>query len=321
MTHAANGDTGIELSIVSTLYRSARSLEAFHARASAAAARLTSRYEIVLVNDGSPDDSLAIALRLHETDPHLRVVDLARNFGHHKAMMTGLERARGDLVFLLDSDLEEEPEWLERFDAARRETGADVVYGVQSKRKGGLVERATGVLYYMFFNTLLEAPLPRNIVTARLMSRRYVQSLIQHRDREIFMAGLWVITGFTQVPLRVDKLSLSPTTYSLRKRLSVFVNSITSFSNRPLIYIFYLGCGLMGLSALAAVYLIVRAFVRGYGVPGWASLIVSIWFLGGMTIFCLGVIGVYLAKVFIETKDRPYTIVRAEYPSPEDRQR
>ncbi len=307
--------TDIVLSIVSTLYLSARSIEAFHERASTAAAGLTPNYEIILVNDGSPDDSLAAALRLRAGDPHLHVVDLSRNFGHHKAMMTGLERARGRLVFLLDSDLEEDPAWLAAFERTLRERNADVVYGVQESRKGGLLERASGLVFYRFFNSLLELPLPRNIVTARLMTRRYVQSLVRHRDREIFMAGLWMITGYLQVPIEVRKQSLSPSTYSLRKRLSVFVNSVTSFSNRPLIHIFYLGCGIMGLSGLAAIYLVVRAVLRGYGVPGWPSLIVSIWFLGGLTIFCLGVIGVYLAKVFSEAKDRPYTIVRAEYPA------
>ena len=308
-----DGTIPMRLSIVSTLYRSASHLDEFYARTVAAARRLTNDFEIILVNDGSPDDSLAVALRLYEADPRVRVVDLARNFGHHKAMMTGLEHATGDLVFLLDSDLEEQPEWLGEFHQALDRTGADVVYGVQGRRKGDWFERSTGAVYFGIFNTLLDQPLPKNVVTARLMTDRYVRSLVQHRDREICMAGLWVLTGFEQIPIPVNKLSRGRTTYSVRKRISVLVNSVTSFSNRPLVYIFYLGCVIMSMAALAGFYLIVRAFRRGFGVPGWPSLIVSIWFLGGLTIFCLGVIGIYVAKVFMETKDRPYTIVRAEY--------
>jgi putative glycosyltransferase len=308
-----DGTMPMRLSIVSTLYRSAPHLDEFYTRAVAAARQLTEDFEIILVNDGSPDDSLAVALRLYQADPRVRVVDLARNFGHHKAMMTGLEHARGELVFLLDSDLEEQPEWLGEFNEVRGQTGADVVYGVQSRRKGDWFERSTGAVYFGIFNKLLDHPLPRNVVTARLMTRRYVRSLVQHRDREICMAGLWVLTGFEQVAVPVNKLSRGRTTYSVRKRISVLVNSVTSFSNRPLVYIFYLGCVIMSMAALAGFYLIVRAIVRGSGVPGWPSLIVSIWFLGGLTIFCLGVIGIYVAKVFMETKDRPYTIVRAEY--------
>ena len=135
----------MRLSIVTTLYRSARHLDEFHARVSAAAARFTPDYEIVLVNDGSPDDSLAVALKLLERDDRVRIIDLARNFGHHKAMMTGLAEARGDLVFLIDSDLEEPPELLTEFAEAIHDGQADVVYGVQDQRRGGLVERVERV--------------------------------------------------------------------------------------------------------------------------------------------------------------------------------
>ena len=126
----------MHLSIVATLYRSAPHLEEFHARVCRAAAAASDDYELILVNDGSPDESLDIALRLLAGDARLRIVDLARNFGHHKAMMTGLAHARGELVFLIDSDLEEEPELLPLFVDRMRETHADVVYGVQNSRRG-----------------------------------------------------------------------------------------------------------------------------------------------------------------------------------------
>ena len=123
------------LSIVTTLYNSAPYLEEFHARVCAAAEQITPDYEIIFVNDGSPDNSLQIALSLYQKNERVRIVDLSRNFGHHKAMMTGLAQARGGMVFLIDSDLEEEPELLETFYKELRTTGADVVFGVQQKRK------------------------------------------------------------------------------------------------------------------------------------------------------------------------------------------
>jgi putative glycosyltransferase len=139
----------MKLSIVATLYQSAPYIPEFLRRAAASASELVGDdYEIVLVNDGSPDDSLAVAVAATAQDPHLRVVDLSRNFGHHKAMMTGLAHARGELVYLLDSDLEEEPEWLARFAARLRELDCDVVYGVQVTRKGEWFERWSGQLYY-----------------------------------------------------------------------------------------------------------------------------------------------------------------------------
>jgi len=303
----------MRLSIVTTLYRSARHLEEFHARISAVAARFTPDYEILLVNDGSPDDSLAVALKLFEHDDRVRIVDLARNFGHHKAMMTGLAEARGDLVFLIDSDLEEPPELLTEFAEAIKEGHADVVYGVQDRRRGGLVERSSGWLFFRLFNLLSEQPIPENLATVRLMTRRYVSALVSHRERKMMIAGLWALTGFKQIARKIAKGTKGDTAYGFRRKVSVLVDSVTSFSDRPLVLIFYLGLAIGGTSSLAAVYLVVRRLFFGVALPGWPSLIVSIWMLGGLMLICLGIIGIYLSKIFIETKQRPYTIVRQIY--------
>jgi len=303
----------MRLSIVATLYRSARHLDEFHARISAAAARFTSDYEIVLVNDGSPDDSLAVALKLLEHDDRVRIIDLARNFGHHKAMMTGLAEARGDLIFLIDSDLEEPPELLTEFAEAIQDGQADVVYGVQDHRRGGLVERVSGWLFFRLFNLLSEQRIPENVVTVRLMTRRYVSALVSHRERKMMIAGLWALTGFNQIARTIARGAKGQTSYSFSHKVSLLVDSITSFSDRPLVLIFYLGLAIGGTSSLAAVYLVVRRLFFGVALPGWPSLIVSIWMLGGLMLICLGIIGIYLSKIFIETKQRPYTIVRQIY--------
>lgn len=307
----------VRVSVVTSMFRSSPFLEEFYSRTVKAISAISSSYEIVLVNDGSPDDSLAVALRLRERDPRVRIIDLSRNFGHYRALMTGLAQARGELVFLIDCDLEEEPEWLLRFHEMLRRTGADVIYGVQAARKGGLMERVSGDVFYTLLNRMLTDPIPRNVLTVRLMTRRYVRALVQHMDREICLAGLWVITGFDQRPLEVVKGSRPGSSYSLRTRASALVNAVTSFSNRPLIYIFYMGAAVVTISLLAALVLVIQALSGGIGVAGYASLIISIWFLGGLTLFSVGIVGVYLAKVFTETKNRPYTVIRAEYGTPE----
>lgn len=301
------------LSIVTTLYSSAAYLKNFYSRMSAAAQQITNDYEIVMVNDGSPDNSLDIAVSLYERDERVRVVDLSRNFGHHKAMMTGLAYARGDLIFLIDCDLEEDPELLGSFRVALRESRSDVVFGVQKSRKGYLSERLTGFLFYTLFNFLSTDPIPRNLLTVRLMTKRYVSALIQHQEREVMLAGLLVITGFKQTPIAVQKHHRGATTYNVRRKISLAVNSVTSFSNKPLVFIFYLGCLIFFLSSMAAIWLVVRRVFFGVLLEGWPSLIVSIWMLGGLTIFCLGIIGSYLSKMFVEIKQRPYTIVRTLY--------
>jgi putative glycosyltransferase len=302
------------LSIVSTLYRSQATLAEFWERASAAARRIAGDdYEIVLVNDGTPDGSLEVALSLYERDPHVRVVDLSRNFGHHKAMMTGLEHARGALVFLIDCDLEEAPELIEAFHARLRESGADVVYGVQTARKGGWFERVAGHLFFRLFNLLSPHPLPVNVLTVRLMTRRYVDSLVAHRERAILIAGLWVITGYRQEAMPVAKGSRRRSSYTFAHKVAIFVDSVTSFSDRPLVAIFYLGSLIVVTATGGVLHLVYRKLVHGISVVGWPSLIVSVWLLGGLTIFSIGLLGIYLSKIFIETKQRPYTIVRALY--------
>jgi putative glycosyltransferase len=224
--------------------------------------------------------------------------------------MTGLEHAKGELIFLLDSDLEEAPELLTQFHSELGSTGADVVYGVQRSRRGGWFERASGSAFYWLFNLLSTYPVPSNLVTTRLMKRAYVKALVQHKDREIFLAGLWAITGFRQAALPVEKGHKGKTTYNLARRGAALVDAITSFSNRPLIFIFYVGSAVVTVSAIAGVALILRVLFFGPFLPGWASLMVSLWFLGGLMIFCIGIVGIYLSRVFSETKERPYTIIR-----------
>lgn len=303
----------MQLSIVATLYYSAPYLVEFCERASSAARQFTDHYEILLVNDGSPDNALDVACALFEQNSHVRVIDLSRNFGHHKAMMTGLAHARGTLVFLIDCDLEEEPELLGLFYREMQSARADMVYGVQEQRKGGWGERLSGELFYTLFNLFSTYPVPANVLTARLMSRRYVDSLVAHQERELFLLGLLTITGFSQRPMVVHKHAKATSTYNVSRKVALLVNAVTSFSNRPLILIFYLGCLILLLASLAALYLIVQRLFFGVLLTGWPSLIVSIWLLGGLMIFCQGIIGIYLSKIFIESKERPYTIIRQHY--------
>lgn len=304
----------MKLSIVATLYQSAPYIDEFHRRASAAARQVAGDdYEIVLVNDGSPDDSLERAVRLTENDRHVVVVDLSRNFGHHKAMRAGLEHATGERIFLIDSDLEEEPEWLISFSQQMIAEAADVIYGVQATRKGGWFERWSGSVYYVLLNWLLSIDHPRNITTTRLMSRRYVDALLRHTEVEAVISCLWVITGFKQCPQTVTKHMSSSTTYSLSKKLSHSVNAVTSFSAMPLKLIFFFGIAVFLASLAYAAVLVINHSMRSQSVDGWTSIMVSVWLLGGLIISFIGVIGIYLAKIFSETKQRPYAIVRNIY--------
>ncbi len=309
----------MKLSIVASLFQSARYISDFHRRASEVAKQIAgSSYEIVLVNDGSIDASLETAVTLARGDPHVVVVDLSRNFGHHKAMMTGLAFAKGEKVFLIDSDLEEEPEWLLSFMSKMSSEKVDVVFGVQSKRRGGIFERVSGWFFYKLFRVLTGLSQPDNILTARLMSRRYVNALLQHKERELNIGALWIITGFKQAQLALTKKSTSPTTYSFARKLEHFINAITSFSSTLLVVTFYVGL-IIFLAALAyAFYIAWLYFFVSTPPDGYTSTITSIWLLSGLVILFLGIQGIYISKIFYEVKQRPYTIVRDVYKSPHD---
>jgi putative glycosyltransferase len=300
----------MKLSIVTTLYKSASTVEEFYRRAVAAADGLTRDFEIVMVDDGSPDDSLAIACALARQDDRVRVIELSRNFGHHKALMTGLAHAKGDLCFLIDSDLEEDPGLLKGFWQTLEQGDQDVVYGFQKERKGDFLTRLTGDIAYRVFSALISQPIPRNHITVRLMRREYVDALLLHREQQVVIGGLWVITGFRQIGVPVDKLSRKGTTYSYWHRWLILIDSVTSFSEVPLVAIFYLGIAISAMSTLVGITLLILKLIFGSAIQGWVSVMLSVWFLGGLLIFCVGLIGIYISKIFVETKNRPYTIVR-----------
>lgn len=304
----------MKLSIVTTLYKSSLYVDEFYERITSEAKKITENYEIIFVDDGSPDDSLKKCISLYQKDKKVKVIELSRNFGHHKAIMTGLSHAKGEFVFLIDSDLEEEPELLGRFwNELQNSENIDVVYGVQESRKGGWFERWSGSVFYKIYNTLSDIKMPYNMVTSRLMTQKYNYELVQYKESELNIGGLYVSTGFNQKELKINKNAISETTYTFSKKISHMVNSITSFSSKPLLYIFNIGLVTTIFSLIFIIKLIIDKIFFNITFEGWTSIIVSIWFFGGLIILFLGIIGIYLSKVFIEVKDRPYTIIRKTY--------
>lgn len=278
---------------------------------SSVVAQLTNEYEIVFVNDGSPDESLAVAIKIAKSDPHVVVVDLTRNFGHHQAMLTGLAHTRGELVYLIDVDLEDQPEWLTEFYSTLKSSpSADMVYGVQHKRKGGIAESLLGSVFYRTFNLLSTTKIQSDETVARLMTRRFVDSLLKFKEKEIVFSGLCALTGFTQLTVKVHKQQNGDSTYTFARKINLAVNYIASFSNRPLFMIFNLGLIVTFFAMVFVAYIVFQKVFFGTPLMGWSSVIASIWLIGGMIIFGIGILGIYLAKVFAEVKGRPIALVR-----------
>lgn len=304
----------MKISVVTPLFRSAPYLEELCMRLTKTIAAIAAdQHEIILVNDGSPDDDLAIAKRLAAADPHIVVIDLSRNFGQHSALMTGVDFADGDLVFILDSDLEEQPEWMATFHEEMSRTGCDVVFGVNTVAKGSAPYRLGRRLFYALLKMLSGIPFPRDIVTARLMTRRYVDALLEYGEREMFLSGIWHMVGFTQLPVAVRKHKESATTYTLPRLVNLFVNGVTSFSTRPLVAISVAGMALSMAALLFIGWVVMRAVFYGVAVEGWASVMASVLIVGGASMFFNGVIAIYVAKIFLEVKKRPRATIREIY--------
>lgn len=304
----------MKISVVTPLYKSAPYIEELHRRC-VAAIRATgaNQYEIIFVNDASPDNSLETARRVAQADANVIVIDLARNFGQHRAVMTGLAHATGDYVFVMDSDLEDEPEWITLFYDEMIARGCDVVYGINNNQKGGLLYSAARNFFYYVLNVLSSVSFPPNVCSARLMTRRYVAALLQFTERELFMAGIWHMTGFTQLPIEVVKQDRSATTYSMAGRINVFVNAVTAFSTRPLAFISVFGIALSAVAFFFVMWVFYKKFVHGIAIEGWASVMAAVLAIGGLSLFFNGVMAIYIAKIFIEVKQRPRSIIKDIY--------
>lgn len=310
--HSPSSSLRPSISIVSTMYRSRSFLERFLAECLQAVESIGSpSFEIILVNDGSPDDSLEFAVNATKEIPELVVVDLSRNFGHHYAMQAGLEQARGDRVFLIDSDLEVSPLTLAEFKAKQDATGADVVYGYQDIRKGGMFEKASGGVFYTVFNLLSDTKIPENLATERIMTRRYVDALLRLGDRNLFMAGMMSWTGYTQIGMPLNKTQRhGASTYTLSRRIKLMVNAVSSFSVLPLTWLFNVGISITLLSFTFLLYLLGRKILFDDAMTGYTSLMGLTALSLGVTTTGMGLIGIYLGKVFNQVQNRPTYIIK-----------
>jgi len=301
-------------SVVTTLYRSAPFIEEFYRRIVKAVTTLTHDYEIVMVDDGSPDDSATIVKQIADVDPNVRLVQLSRNFGHHKAIMTGLDHTDGDLIFFVDCDLEEAPEHIVDFyEQLTAMPDADVIYGVQQEREGTWFRRFFGSIFYRLYNSLTAYTIPENLTTMRLMRRPYVDALRAHREKVFVIAALWTLTGFQQIAYPIRKSYKGTTSYNLSRKMAQIIYGTISVSARPLIGIAALGLFITVLTMITGMIYLTMSLLGMIGVVGWVTIVLSILLLGGMNLFATGIVAIYLSVIFQEVKERPYTIVKTVY--------
>lgn len=299
------------LSIVIPVYNEEDGLDALVSRVTnAAQACFGADYEFILVNDGSRDASWAKICAAAERDPRIVAINLARNHGHQLALTAGLHHVRGELVFVLDADLQDPPELLAPMLARLRE-GHDVVYGQRIKRRGETAfKRGTAALFYRTLDKLVDTRIPPDTGDFRLMTRRVVDQLNAMPERYRFIRGLVSFVGFSQVafPYERDARFAGETKYPLRKMVALAVDAVTSFSVVPLRFASHLGM-LFGLAGLASLAGILWVWLAGGTVQGWASLAALILIMGSVQLLVLGVFGEYLGRMYMEAKHRPLFLI------------
>lgn len=303
------------LSIVVPMHNESQNVQAFYDRVAGVLDGLGETWEIVCVNDGSRDDTLAQLTELHLRDPRVKVIDLSRNFGKEIALTAGLDHATGDAVIPIDADLQDPPELIPELLAKWRE-GYEVVNATRRSRQGETwVKKATANAFYRALEKMTSIRIPRNTGDFRLISRPAMDALRRLPERNRFMKGLFAWVGFRQATVYFDRhpRHAGVTTWNYWRLWNLALDGITSFSSLPLRIWSYLGAGIALCAFFYASFLILRTLFFGIDLPGYASIMVTILFIGGIQLIGLGVLGEYLGRIFEEVKQRPMYLIRESH--------
>lgn len=305
----------VEISVIVPLYNESEGIEYLFARLTPVLQELDTSYEIICINDGSQDDTLSKLIKFWQLNPAIKIINLSRNFGKEIALTAGIDYASGAAVIPIDADLQDPPELIVKLIAKWRE-GYDVVYATRRSRQGETwLKRITALVFYQTIGRMSHVPIPANTGDFRLLDRQVVEAIKRLPERTRFMKGLFAWVGYKQASVLFDREPRysGGTTWNYWKLWNFALDGIISFSFLPLKVWSYVGVTISIISLLYALMLVVRTLVFGVDVPGYASLMVAILFLGGIQLITLGVLGEYLGRVYEEVKGRPLYLVREEY--------
>lgn len=310
-----------KLTVVVPAYNESEGLRDFHARLAAVFDRpdfngFDLETEILYVDDGSRDDTYAIMCALRDADPRVSTLKLSRNFGKELALTAGLDCAEADAVVVIDADLQDPPELIPTFVARWRE-GYDVVYGTRASRAGETgFKKMTASAFYRVMGRLSQVPIPRDTGDFRLLSRRALDALKQLRERQRFMKGLFTWVGYRQLAVvyHRDPRHAGVTKWNYWRLWNFAIDGITSFSGAPLKLATYIGLATAALAFVFGLWVLGKALLFGDAVRGYPSLMVMVLFLGGVQLVALGVIGEYLGRLYVESKQRPLYLIDEYHP-------
>jgi glycosyltransferase involved in cell wall biosynthesis len=298
------------ISVVIPVYKAENCLDELYRRLKASLETITLDFEIILVEDCGGDNSWQVIECLAVADPRVRGIKLSRNFGQHCGITAGLDHCRGDWAVVMDCDLQDRPEEIPRLYKRARE-GYDIVLARRGQRNDPALKRFTSRLFYKVFSYLAEMDYDGDVGNFRIMSRMAVENFCTLRERLRFFGGLVAWMGYSTASIDVqhDERFAGRTTYTIRKLWKLASETIIAYSDKPLRLSIRFGFIISTLAFAYGSYIIYRAFMYNVAITGWSSLIVSIYFLGGIIISILGIVGVYLGKTFDESKKRPLYII------------
>lgn len=307
------------ISIVCPMKNEADNLAVFLARLVPVLKTVAERYEIICINDGSDDDTLAQLLSARTDDPHLRIADLSRNFGKEAALTCGLDLSAGDVVIPMDADLQHPPETIAEMVLRWREGYEVVLARRQHRTNESWLRRSTANGFYRLHNKISEIDIPADVGDFRLMDRKVVEAIKRLPERRRFMKGLFAWAGFRQttVTFACAQRQAGASKFTGWRLWNFALEGITSFSTIPLRIWTYIGASISSVALIYGISLVTRTLLYGPDVPGYASIITSILFLGGLQLAGLGVLGEYIGRIYGEVKQRPIYIIRDLYDAPD----
>lgn len=299
------------ISVVIPVYKAEACLNELYTRLVRSLEVVSSDFEIILVEDCGGDRSWEIIVELAQQDRRVKGIQFSRNFGQHYGITAGLDHCDSDWVVVMDCDLQDRPEEIPRLYAKAQE-GYDVVLAKRGRRKHSRIKVITSWLFYQVFNYLAELNYNAEVGNFRIISRKVVESFCLMREQLRFFGGLVDWMGFptTSIQVQHEERFAGKSTYTFRKLMKLANNTIIAYSDKPLKLAIQLGFSISLLAFLYGAYLLLRALIYGSAVTGWSSLIVSLYFLSGIIISILGIMGIYLGKTFDETKKRPLYLIR-----------
>ncbi len=269
------------------------------------------QFELLFVDDGSSDGTSEVLQTLNDLNPRIHYIQLSRNFGHQNALKAGLDHADGDCIISMDGDLQHPPELLPTF-LQKWEEGFDIVYSRRKDvKQNSYFKRKTSNIFYNLLNKLSEVQLEQGTADFRLIDRKVADVLLQFSEIDPFLRGVVKWVGFSQYAIDYipDARLSGVSKYSLKKMMKLALQGITSFSIRPLYTAVYIGFTFSALSVLYLPY-VLHALYNGHAISGWASLLMTVVFIGGLQLIIMGIIGIYIGKIFLQSKQRPNYIIQ-----------